>query len=141
MIQTNHVCLKSVCECVLVSRVFPKSSTWKKSSVCRSKNICTCGGWKDEVWGNFTVKWNERWNYRILFYQDLSMYVYVCLSACLSSVLLLSFTFCLFLPFCVLNWINWGYSNFWVSSKSFNLQHYLQFCLSVCLALNLYVMF
>ena len=44
-----------------------------------SKNFCTCGGWKDKVWVNFTVKWNARWNNKILFLSN---------SVCISLVIL-----------------------------------------------------
>ena len=27
----------------------------------------THDGWKDEMWGNFTEKWNEGWNYPSMY--------------------------------------------------------------------------
>ena len=46
---------RCVCECILVSRFFPGFFTREKPFF---KNFYTCGRWKDEMWGNFTKKWN-----------------------------------------------------------------------------------
>ena len=51
---TRYDCLKSMCECALVPRVFPNFSTRKKPTVCCSKNFCSHGGWKDEVWDSMS---------------------------------------------------------------------------------------
>ena len=59
---SRHACSKSMCDCILVSSFF-----------LFPLKFYTCGGWKDEVWDNFTEKSNEEWNYH-LFNQTLSTY-------------------------------------------------------------------
>ena len=65
-----------MCEWVLVSMVFPIYSTREKTSVCCSNGFCTCGARTDEVWGNFTMKWNEGWNYSFLFFTKVCLYIW-----------------------------------------------------------------
>ena len=47
----------------------------EKPSFCWPYNFCAHRGWKDKVWGNSNVKWNEGWNYQILFFTKLCLYI------------------------------------------------------------------
>ena len=58
------------------NKLFPLDICKRECVLCMF--FYTHYGWKDEIWGNFTKTWNERWNHRILFLLN-SVYTSGCL--------------------------------------------------------------